>query len=173
MMTQPTSMVTPLQRIRRHHALEHATLHVLTRMNPYQSLMGYSDAGGFWIVGNVSPEMLREAVEEALTRLKNGEGQLAIHPNCGTNFAVAGILAGTAAWLSTAFNRDEDHRRIDNLPGMAVAATLAIILAQPLGFLLQRRVTTDCRPGAMRVVEIKIYQTRLTQIQRVILQHTS
>src|SRR5512144_1708270 len=89
-----------LSRIRRNHGLEHATINVLTEIFPYRNLAGYSYPGGFFIVGDVPTEHLREAATEALSRMNNGERQLAIHPNCGTNYAVAGFVSGLLVWFS-------------------------------------------------------------------------
>ena len=78
-----------VSRIRRNHALEHATLSILGRKTAQLSAAGYSDTSGFFIIGNVSTDQLREATTEALHRLQAGEAHLAIHPFCGTNFAAA------------------------------------------------------------------------------------
>ena len=106
MTTQPASArqtildLPMLSRIRRNHGLEHATLHLLARRFPRKPMGGYSDPGGFWIVGSVPTEALQEAIEEALTRMRAGEHNLAIHPNCGTNFITAGTLAGLSGALA-------------------------------------------------------------------------
>jgi hypothetical protein len=164
--------VSPLTRVRRHHALEHATLQILARKCPHLPLAGYSDVRGFWIVGNVSTEIVRDAVDEALSRLRAGESQLAIHPNCGTNFVVTGLLAGSAAWLVMAFGEGGWRRRLQDWPLVVAASALAAILAQPLGLKLQARVTTDARPGEMQIIEIKVSQVRGLGIHRVITRHT-
>ena len=163
--------VSPFTRIRRHHALEHATLQVLSKNNPYQSFFGYSDVRGFWVVGNISTEAVRDAVEEALSRLKAGEAQLAVHPNCGTNFAVAGLLAGSAAWLMMAFSKDGFRRRLQDWPLVVAASTIGVVFARPLGILLQQHVTTDAHPGQMRVIEIIVSQLRGVCLHRVITRH--
>ena len=43
----------PFFRIRRNHALEHATLQVLVEKYPELRMAGYSDQNGFWLVGKV------------------------------------------------------------------------------------------------------------------------
>jgi hypothetical protein len=164
--------VSPITRIRRHHALEHATLQVLSKKNPSVSTMGYSDVRGFWIVGNVSTEMVRDAVEEALSRLRAGESQLAIHPNCGTNFVVTGLMTGGAAWLVMAFSQGSWRRRLDDFPLVVAVSALGAVLAQPLGMRLQARVTTDAHPGEMKVTEILIHHVRGVVMHRVITRHT-
>ena len=49
---------SPISRIRRNHGLEHATIHVLSEANPRRRLIGRSDYGGFWLLGEVSTEEL-------------------------------------------------------------------------------------------------------------------
>jgi hypothetical protein len=151
-------MATPgfaFSRVQRNHGLEHATLHMLAESHPHLALAGISNTQGFWIVGNVETEDLREAVDEALARLRNGERGLAVHPNCGTNFATMGLLAGFMTWLVMLPARRKREGLFDRLPSAVSLATLAIIAGQPLGMLLQARVTTSGVPGALEVVEIQ------------------
>ena len=143
-----------ISHIRRNHALEHATLHTLAGHLPRTMLMGHSDVGGFWIIGDVPPEMLHAAVQEAIARLRAGEKQLAIHPNCGTNFVTAGALAGLAGAASMLGSGRRLTDKIARLPFTAALATLALIVAQPLGMLLQARVTTQGDPGSLEVIAI-------------------
>jgi hypothetical protein len=144
----------PLSRIRRNHGLEHATLHMLAERCPGKSLVGHSDMGGFWILGDISVQDMDAAVTGALSRLKAGEQGLAVHPFCGTNFAVAGILAGTAATLSMVGVGKRLRDKLERLPLAITLATLGLMMAQPLGMVLQQRVTTSGTPGALRVVKI-------------------
>lgn len=143
-----------ISRIRRNHALEHATLHMLSEHLPRTMLMGHSDAGGFWIIGDVPPETLHAAVQEAIARLRAGEHQLAIHPNCGTNFVTAGALAGLAGAAAMLGSGRRVADKLTRLPLAAALATLALIASQPLGILLQARVTTSGEPGALEVIAI-------------------
>jgi hypothetical protein len=143
-----------ISHIRRNHGLEHATLHMLALKLPHAMLMGHSDIEGFWIIGDVPTEILQAAVQEAISRLRSGEHQLAVHPNCGTNFVTAGTmagLAGAAAMLGTG-KRWQD--RLAHLPFAAALATIALIISQPLGLLLQARVTTSGDPGSLEVISI-------------------
>src|SRR5258708_12382845 len=80
------------RRIRQNHALEHATITVLSGMVPDLSISARSSSTGFIIFGNVDLGLLRRALDEALRRLQAGEASLAIHPNCATNLAVAASL---------------------------------------------------------------------------------
>jgi hypothetical protein len=125
--------------IRQTHALEHATMHVLSRRNPCVRLVGRSTPSGFMIYGSVSTQDITAAATEALLRLQNGEAYLAVHPRCGTNLAVTSILAGTAAFGATLGDR---RSKLDRLPLALTAATLAAILAQPVAHRIQEHVTT-------------------------------
>ncbi|MCE1253314.1 MAG: DUF6391 domain-containing protein [Anaerolineae bacterium] len=160
--------ISPVSRTRRHHALEHATLQILARKQPGLSLFGYSDARGFWVVGNVATETLRDAVDEALARLQNGETGLAFHPNCGTNYAVAGMLAGSLAWLVMAFSQGSWRRRLQDWPVVVALSTIGFMFGLPLGYKFQQAVTVEPRPGALKVVEIRVLQGRLVRSHRIL-----
>ena len=84
---------------RRNHALEHASLHVLAGKYPNRHLAGHSNPTGFFLLGNVPTEDAAAAVTQALTRLRAGERNLAIHAGCGTNLATTVLLAKTLAWI--------------------------------------------------------------------------
>jgi len=153
-----------ISRVRRNHALEHATMHVFNERYRGLRLVGRSSLWGFYIYGNVPTEAVLSAAQEGLRRLKAGHRRMAIHPNCGSNLAVAGILAGLGAFLALggASTRSQVSRkkpgfspeRIVRLPLAFTAATLGIILAQPLGTALQAHVTTQADIGDLRVVSV-------------------
>jgi hypothetical protein len=143
-----------LSRIRRNHGLEHATIHLLSEAKPDRPLAGHSDAGGFWLLGEVDTEELVETASQALARLKAGEKDLAVHPNCGTNLATYGIFAGVGAFLALAGSGRRMRDRLERLPLAAVFATLALIVAQPLAFRLQREVTTSGQPGDLHLLRV-------------------
>jgi hypothetical protein len=152
-----------LSRIRRNHGLEHATLHILAQRSPGVPLAGHSTAAGFRLMGELPTEAIQSAVEEALQRMQAGEAKLAVHPNCGTNFVTAGMLsglAGASAMLGVGKRRWD---KLERLPLAAMLATLALVVAHPLGLIIQEKVTTSGTPGALQVVEIiKTQHGRLT-----------
>lgn len=160
----------PVSRIRRNHALEHATLQVLAKRNPAYRMAGYSDANGFWMMGDVPSEEVEDAVQEALQRLEDGEHSLAIHPNCGTNFVAAGMLAGTLAWVAMLGSEGDWKRRLERWPILISLVTLGMILAQPLGPYLQSRVTTAAAPRGMRVSGIAREMRGDVPVHRVLTQ---
>src|SRR5579883_605184 len=91
------------RRIRQNHALQHATITVLSRMVPDLRVSARSSSTGFIIFGDVDLGQLRRAVDEALARLQAGEAELAIHPNCGTNLVVgvSFVTLGTILGLTS------------------------------------------------------------------------
>jgi hypothetical protein len=148
-------MNTPwLSRIRRNHGLEHATLHVLSKRFPDKSLAGHSDTKGFWLLGDIPTEEVESAVDEALARLKTGEKSLAVHPNCGTNFATAGTMAGLAGAAAMFRVGPRKRDKLDRLALAATLATLALMMAQPAGLFLQRYLTTSSEPDSLEVLQI-------------------
>ncbi len=167
--TKPVNLLElPMaSRIRRNHGLEHATLHTLSTRLPHAVLAGHSDTGGFWILGDVPAETLHAAVEEAIFRLRSGESNLAIHPNCGTNFATAGALAGLAGAAAMTGSGKRLRDKLERLPLAMSLATLALIFAQPLGLWLQRHVTTSGIPGGLEVTSITHRQQGQISIHRV------
>lgn len=166
----PTLLDLPfISRVRRNHALEHATIQVLSERLHDLKLMGRSSLWGFYIYGDVPTEAVLAAAQEGLQRLQAGQWQMAIHPNCGTNLAVAGVLAGLGAFLALgglSLKRDPVlpeskaaklgflWNRLSRLPLAFTAATLGIILAKPLGPAIQARVTTQADVGDMRIVGV-------------------
>lgn len=89
--------------LRQVHALEHATVSVLSKLQRTQhplspatellDLSGLSTEHGFYVYGDVKTTALHQAVRVALRRLTSGDWGLAIHPRCGTNASVN--------WLAT------------------------------------------------------------------------
>ena len=150
-----------IARIRRNHALEHATIHVLTEHEPRRHLMGRTTDRGFYLFGDAAAEEVAAAVSEALARLQRGEHSLAVHPRCGTNLATAGVLAGLSSFVAMS---GRSKSRLAKLPQIILAATLALIAAQPLGLALQKHVTTLPDVGGVTIGEI----TRLRRGQVVV-----
>jgi hypothetical protein len=130
----------PIGSVRRTHGLEHATIHVLSEHYPYVTFAGRATADGFFIYGNVPTEAIAAAVDEALRRIRAGEHYLAIHPRCGTNFVVAGVLAGLSSF---AVSGNRTRPLADRLARVTLASTAAVLLAQPLGPIIQERITTS------------------------------
>ena len=167
MTTLQDLLETPwLLRTRRNHGLEHATIHVLTQKNLRRSVAGHSDSGGFWLLGELNTKDTRSAVDEALARLRAGEGWLAIHPNCGTNLMTAGLVSGLAAAVAMR-GADQRDAWLERLPLAILFSTLALLAARPLGTRLQQRFTTSCDPGPLQIVSIRRIQRGAHTLHRV------
>ena len=152
---------------RRNHALEHATIHILSAKYPDRHLAGHSNPTGFFILGNVTTEDLKSSVTEALTRLRAGESELAVHPGCGTNFATTALLAGSLAWVPLSGAKSM-RRRFWLLPFAVAFGLLGYVISQPLGPLLQAKVTTEANPGNLQIEEIILVRRNGVALHRVI-----
>jgi len=139
--------------LRQVHALEHATVWVLSESNSAyhttaepkkvqldnELLGGLSTEQGFYLYGEVNISDLRRAVALARHRITTGEWDLAVHPRCGTNLSVAMLLT---AGLAVGAHLLLPFRPIEQLIGLGLAATTAAELAPDLGSMVQRYLTT-------------------------------
>ena len=148
----------PISTVRRNHGIEHATVHILTARDPSTRLIGRADTTGFNIYGDVPTDALVSAAQEAVERLQGGERGLAVHPRCGTNLLVAGLLTAVAA--AFALGRKPS---IKKLPDVILATTLAAFAAQQIGMKLQERVTTS--PDAVGAHIAGVRQSQMGQVQ--------
>jgi hypothetical protein len=157
----------PISLVRRNHGLEHATLNLLSKRLP-GSFAGHSDANGIWIIGNVSTDLLLETAQEALKRMNDGEHALAIHPYCGTNFVTTGVVAGSLAWLFTLGKANSLQKKIDRWSTLVLIITAGAILAHPLGFKVQEKVTTSGVPGNLVIKQIVRYEQKGPILHRIL-----
>src|SRR3990172_9581057 len=149
--------------IRRNHALEHATISILlSRHGPNIRVLGRAAPDGFYIYGDIPTETIRELAHEGLTRLQRGESHLAVSPLCGTNLAVAGVLAGFASLFALG-----GRTRLEGLPGVIMAAMVAVLAAQPLGRLAQKHFTTSPELNGVRIVSVESMGGRLANVHKV------
>ena len=149
----PLLRIPFILKTRRNHALEHATLHLLAEKYPNVSMGGYSIASGFFIFANLSEDAVRNAAADALARLRSGESQLAIHPGCGTNFAIA----LTAAWIpfrSMFYGKAPLRKKLWRLPFALALSFMAYALSRPLGPLAQEHITTEAEVGDMEILAV-------------------
>lgn len=138
--------------LRQVHALEHATVWILSEMKtPRRShrirhfqvdnelLGGLSTDRGFYLYGDVNISDLRRAVNLALHKLTHGEENLAIHPRCGTNVSVSMLLtAGLAVGMHLLLPRGP----MEQLIGLGIATAIAAEITPEVGALMQKYVTT-------------------------------
>ena len=158
-------MLKPLiNAVRRNHALEHATVSViLSRHGRHTRVLGRATRDGFYIYCDVPTDRLTEFAHEGLARLQRGESHLAVSPLCGTNLAVAGLLSGLASYTVAA---GRNNRR-GGLPAALMAGMLAVLVAQPLGRIVQKRFTTLAKMDGVRIVSVEPMGKRLAGVHKV------
>lgn len=149
-----------IQKTRRNHGLEHATIALLLpHMRQDRMVAGYSIAGGFLVLGDADTDQVEQAAAEALRRMQAGEADLAISPFCGTNIVVAALLAtlGVAVALRAgARGLGRFNRAFSN-------ATLALVASRPIGRMMQQRYTTSADVDSMAITSVSRHQIgRLT-----------
>lgn len=125
------------RRVRQNHALEHATITILSGIVPDLRISARSNSRGFIIFGDVDLGQLRRALNEALSRLQAGESQLAIHPNCGTNLVVGFTLLTFGTLLGMTSSRPRTR-----MASTALSSVAGLVAARPVGELVQKYVTT-------------------------------
>jgi hypothetical protein len=137
------------RRTRQNHALEHATITILSGLVPDLSISAHSNPRGFIILGDVDLGQLRRALDEALRRLQAGEAELAISPNCGTNLVVGISLltVGTLLGMTSSSARTR-------IASTAVSSVAGMMAARPLGEFVQRHYTTLPDLEGVRVTDI-------------------
>jgi len=155
--------------LRRSHALEHATIQLLHNRHPNVRFAGCSTPHGFYVCGDVSTESVERAATAALARLRGGSKHLAIHPQCGTNLVALGSLVGLVSFLIML--PGDDRSRRERFPMLLLFSTLTLLLAQPLGPLLQQYVTTDANVDGTEFARVQRYQVGRMPVHKVLLRH--
>ncbi|MEQ8674541.1 MAG: DUF6391 domain-containing protein [Aggregatilineales bacterium] len=160
MIKQFAEMIRPIldfpivRRTRRNHALEHATIHMLSRRNRTLRVAGRSSDGGFILIGDVPQDQVESAAYDALSRLKKGERSLALHPNCGTNLVTTGFMTTLAGYIGLRGGNRDNHVA-DRFSLTMILVMVALMISPPIGMSLQKHITTDGDPGDLEIVSIK------------------
>ena len=121
-----------IHRIRRNHALEHATLNLLGKQHPGAQAMGISGPRGFTIYTSLTAEEVVPAAMEALRRLKAGESALRVHRNCGTNMVTTATLTTLATLLGIQGKKTSFRQSLERLPHLILLNVLALLMAPTL-----------------------------------------
>ncbi|GBD16513.1 hypothetical protein HRbin26_01411 [bacterium HR26] len=152
LVTAPGQLLRLLRdrRLRRNHALEHATINVIEERYGPSRLTGMARPDGFLIRGGAPAGLVLEAAQEALERLRAGERRLAIHPRCGTTL-VASQLVLALTFLGVLLLT----RQLTLWPFLA-GILAAGLLGPRLSPWLQRWVTTDARVGSLAITGIEV-----------------
>ena len=141
LITVPTQIwnITKSKNIRRNHAIEHATINVLERIAGYRlNISGLSREDGFYIAGIQNPDMVEQAAIRALSLLKKGECDLAIHRRCGTDVAIANFVSAIV-FLVLLFTTG-----LFSIINIVIAILASNLLSPYLGECIQRHFTTSC-----------------------------
>src|SRR5437868_2482613 len=113
--------VLKAERLRQNHALEHATLAVLEQRHPGVRVMARSTSKGFRLWGTMEEGQVRQAVDEAMRRLRSGEFNLAIAPKCGTTLAVGVLVATLGLWINEFIRSPKQKLALVAVTGFAIA----------------------------------------------------
>jgi hypothetical protein len=143
------------EKTKRNHGLEHGTISLLLNRVPHDRPMGgYSIPAGFFVVGNVTTEQVRDCSHEALMRMQAGEVNLAISPFCGTNIVVGAALATVGTLVGYRFG-GSGMRGVNRA---FTNAALAMVASRPVGRSVQRKYTTSADVAMMSIVDVTHYQ---------------
>ena len=145
--------ITPIAKTRKNHALEHTTINLLESASPGRSYSGYSIPTGFWILGHSDIQKVQETVDLALAKLRNGQKNLAIHPSCGTNLMMSGLLTAIGALVALRGTKKESER-ISRLSSLVLVSGAMLQLSKPLGPWVQANITVDPDMTGMAVTGI-------------------
>ena len=145
----PVLTFAPIRKTRRNHGLEHATVHMMQRKVKDLRVSGWSMPFGFVLVHNAPADVTEAAAEDALKRMKKGDHDLAVHPNCGTNLITTGVLT-TLVGLVFLRRRLTGPRLNAALFWMIVA----VMMGQPLGMRVQKHFATEGDPGDMIIKDV-------------------
>ena len=152
----PLLNIPMIRRVRRNHGLEHATIHLLAQRKRGLKMAGRSDNRGFYLYGgDLTTAEVETAVTDALAKMRGGQHDLAIHPNCGTNLLTTGTLATLAAMAWLAGAEDNAEKRLERFPTILLMVIGSLIIAPGLGMAFQRHFTTLGDPGELTVEEIR------------------
>ena len=154
-----------IDKVRRNHALEHATVTIMLEEGVPGPLGGYSTPWGFFIIGSLSTEQLSRIVGTALDSLNEGYSEMAISPHCGTNMAVAALISGLLSRLALGRSTKGRWKR---LPLVLCAVVAGVLLSRPVGNALQRRFTTLADMEGLRIVGIeKLWPGSAPRLHRI------
>ena len=136
--------------VKQNHALEHATIVLLSRKYPDVRFAGISFAAGSFVFGDVPTEAILPAAQEALTLLRTTSPELAIHERCGTNLAVTAMVTGISAMTVARMRRP-----FGTVNNVILATMAAMIASRPLGLTVQRYVTTQTPNPSVMITDVR------------------
>jgi len=146
-----------IKETRQNHALEHATLHLLAGRVGKLRMAGHSNPRGFILVGNdtATTPVVEKAVRDAITQLRQGKRDLALHPNCGTNLLTSAGMVAASLWFYIQLLQARRKVNWADLSTFVLIGLVALVLSRPLGMWLQRHVTTKADLENLTLLSVK------------------
>ncbi len=80
---------------------------------------------------------------------------------CGTNIAVAGVLAGFTSYL--ALRSSDGH--VDGITRAVLASLVSVVASQPLGRLVQKYATTSPDLAGVRITSVDRMSDRIHKVR--------
>lgn len=145
------------RRIQRNHALEHATINLLTQQYPGARVMGISGPMGFVLYSSLTAEEIIPTARKALSALKAGESWLAIHANCGTNIVITAMLTTAASLIGLGYGGRSRRGLLDlaqRLPQVVLLNAAALFVAEPVARWVQTNLMTDPNLGDFEISSV-------------------
>ncbi|HDQ34868.1 MAG TPA: hypothetical protein ENN14_00965 [Chloroflexi bacterium] len=163
--------VSLLRRVRRNHALEHATINLLNRRHPQALLIGMSNPLGFTLYTDLYADEVVPALKDAIRQLGAGKSALAYHSNCGTNMVAAAALTMLATMLGLGGSDCSFEERVERVPKTLLLNVLALLAARAVGPWLQAHLTVDPYIAGVEIASVFTdYSGRVHRI-RINLRH--
>jgi len=95
-------------------------------------------------------------------RMQRGESGLAVSPMCGTNLAVTGAVCASMTMFSLSRNRERGARQ--KFGDAVSASTMGALVSQPLGRLVQEKITTRADLEYTEITHVKQWLPWLSKV---------
>ena len=125
--------------VRRNHAIEHATVSILTEQKIKSAVIGFAIPSGFIIYSKSNKDEILSAANHGLKLMKSGVSEISISQFCGTNLVVAALLTGASTILLGKIL----GKKSKNILNITNGFLLSALLSKPIGRIVQKYVTTD------------------------------
>lgn len=137
------------RKVRRNHALEHATINVLEGQGVVAGVSGMAFDDGFSLSGLLDPETVLLASRAALEKLSKGERRLAISRRCGTTVVVVNTISASVFLLLLFMTG-----KLSVFP--VILSLLAAYVLGPIASpFVQRLITTDPDVGSLQITGVE------------------
>ena len=136
--------------VRRNHAIEHATVSILTEQKIKSAVIGFAIPSGFIIYSKSDKDEILSAANHGLKLMKSGISEISISQFCGTNLVVAALLTG----VSTLLLGKILGKKSKNILNITNGFLLSALLSKPIGRIVQKYVTTDSNVKNIQIKNI-------------------